>query len=153
MDAFFSDYLNRLESLHNDLRVSLEGLSQVAVDWSPGEGMNSLGVLVMHVCGSERYWVGDVVAAEPSGRDREAEFQSMGLDAGTLGDRLDANLTYVRNVLEGLRLEDLGRMCFVPHEGREYSVGRAMAHVLAHTGLHAGHAQVTRQLWQQQEKE
>jgi uncharacterized damage-inducible protein DinB len=153
MEAFFTEYLNRLESLHNDLRISLAGLSQAAVDWSPGEGMNSLGVLAVHVSGSERYWIGDVVAGEPSGRNREAEFRSVGLDSNLLEGRLVASLVYVRNVLEGLRLEDLGRMCFVPHEGREHSVGNVLAHVLAHIGVHAGHAQVTRQLWDQTKRE
>jgi hypothetical protein len=144
MEPFFADYLNRLESLHNDLRTSIDGLSQVALDWSPGVGMNSLCVLAVHVAGSERYWIGDVVAGEPSGRDREAEFRSKALDAKSLLDRLDACLAYIRGVLEGLHLEDLGRMCFASPDGR------ALAHVLAHTGIHAGHAQMTRQMWEQQ---
>lgn len=148
MERFFTDYLNRLESLHKDLRAALTGLLLAAVDWSPGEGMNSLGVIVVHVSGSERYWIGDIIAREPSGRVREAEFRSKGLEADALIDRLDASLAYVRGVLEGLKLEDLEQMRFVANEGQEQSVGRVLSHVLAHTGIHAGHAQLTRQLWE-----
>ena len=36
--------------------------------------MNSMNVLVVHLIGAERYWIGDVIAGEPSGRDRESEF-------------------------------------------------------------------------------
>jgi uncharacterized damage-inducible protein DinB len=151
MEPFFTDYLNRLESLQNDLKTSLAGLPQDAVDWSPGEGMNSLGVIAVHVCGSERFWIGDVIARDPSGRVREAEFRSKGVDADSLIDRLDTSFDYVRGVLEGLRLEDLEQMRLVANEGQEHRVGRVLAHVLAHTGIHAGHAQVTRQLWEGQE--
>lgn len=150
METFFAEYLNRLENLHKNIKDSLAGLSQTAVDWSPGEGMNSLGVLVVHVSGSERFWIGDVIAAEPSGRDREAEFHSKGLDAGSLADRLDTSLDYVRSVLEGLRLDDLERMSFNSRDGEEHRIGRVLVHVLAHTGIHAGHAQLTRQLWEGQ---
>lgn len=148
MERFFTDYLNRLESLHKDFRESLAGLPLDGVDWSPGAGMNSLGVIAVHVSGSERYWIGDVIAREPSGRDREAEFCSKGLDADSLLSRQDASLAYVRGVLEGLKLEDLEQMRFVATEGQDRGVGRVLAHVLAHTGLHAGHAQITRQLWE-----
>ncbi len=153
MDLFFAGYLNRLESLHKDIRDSLAGLSQAALDWSPGEGMNSLGVLAVHVSGSERFWIGDVIAAEPSGRDREAEFRSNGLAAESLLNRLDTSLAYVHQVLERLQLNDLERICFNSRDGQEHRLGWALAHVLAHTGLHAGHAQLTRQLWEQQRKE
>lgn len=149
MEPFFTDYLNRLESLHNDLKTSLAGLPLDAVDWYPGEGMNSLAVLAVHASGSERYWIGDVIAREPSGRVREAEFRIKGLEADSLVNRLDASFSYVRGVLEGLKLEDLEQIRLVPHEGQEHSVGRVLAHVMAHTGIHAGHAQVTRQLWEQ----
>lgn len=153
MELFFAEYLNRLESLHKDIRDSLAGLSQVALDWSPGEGMNSLGVLAVHISGAERFWIGDVIAAEPSGRDREAEFRSNGLDAESLLNRLDASLAYLHDVLERLQLDDLERICFNSRDGQEHRVGWALAHVLAHTGIHAGHAQMMRQLWEQQGKE
>ena len=148
MEGFFVDYLNRLESLHNDLKACLGGLEQAGLDWTPGAGMNSLCVLAIHVAGSERYWIGDVVAGEPSARDREAEFHTQGLSSEALIQRLDASLAYATSALGRFVLEDLEKNRTSPRDGRFYSVGWALGHVLAHTGIHAGHAQMGRQIWE-----
>lgn len=145
MEPFFEDYMKCLESLHNDLKGALDGIGQDGLDWSPGAEMNSLGVLVAHVCGSERHWIGDVVAGVPSGRDRPAEFRTQGVPVETLVERLGANLVYVRHVLESLSLADLENIRHVPGDNRRTTVGWVLAHVMAHVGVHAGHAQVTRQ--------
>jgi hypothetical protein len=153
MQSFFADYLDCLESLHNDIKASLAEMPQAGLDWKPGAGMNSLCVLAVHVAGSERYWIGDVVAGEPSGRNRDAEFHSLGIDAASLVAKLDSSLSYVRNVFERLALVDLEKRTISPRDGFESNVGWVLGHVLAHTGVHAGHVQVTRQLWEQQKQE
>jgi uncharacterized damage-inducible protein DinB len=148
MNQFFADYLGRLESLHQNLKDSLAGLDQAGLDWMPGRGMNSLCVLVVHVVGAQRYWIGDVIAGEPSGRDRDAEFRARGFSSEALIERLDACLAYTAKVLESLSLEDLGKSCTSPRDGHIQTVGWALVHILAHTGIHAGHAQIGRELWE-----
>ena len=148
MQAFFTDYLNRLHLMHNELRSALAGLPQSALDWTPAEGANSLAAIAVHTAGAERYWIGDCVAGEPSGRDRESEFRAGGLSEEILQDRLDASLTYVQQVLERLSLDDLNDWRTL-RDGSHKTVGWILAHVLSHTALHAGHAQVTRQWWEQ----
>ncbi|OGO38052.1 MAG: hypothetical protein A2W35_21665 [Chloroflexi bacterium RBG_16_57_11] len=148
MERFFADYLDKLQEIHAELRRALEGLPQPALDWTPGEGANSLVVIAFHTAGSERYWIGDCVAGEPSGRDREAEFRTVGLSAADLNERLDLNLTYVSQVLERITLDDLQAMRTM-RDGSQVTVGWILAHVLSHTAIHVGHAQVTRQWWEQ----
>ena len=149
MQPFFQDYLDRLQELHADIVGAIEGLPEAALDWVPGLGMNSLGVLAVHVAGAERYWIGDVAAGDPSGRDRGAEFRAQGLDAATLKGRLADALAYARSVLEGLSLGDLEEPRISPRDGRRFTVGWSLAHALEHTAIHVGHAQITRQLWGQ----
>ncbi len=149
MDLYFNDYYDHLQRLHAEIEQVLDGLPQGALDWVPGEGMNSLGVLAYHVAGAERFWIGDIVAGEPSGRDREAEFRTYGLDAELLKERLSASLSYSRGVLEGLSLNDLHAARISPRDGRQFSVGWALAHNLEHIAVHMGHMQVTRQVWEQ----
>ena len=72
MEAFFENYVNRLEALYSHVEAAIEGLSVDALDWSPGPEMNSIAVLLVHLAGSVRYWIGDVAGGEPSGRDRQA---------------------------------------------------------------------------------
>jgi hypothetical protein len=111
-----------------------------------------MGVIAVHTAASERYWIGDVIAREPSERNREAEFQTRGLDSAELSSRLAQSLEYTRGVLMRLSLADLAEPRLATHSGKETRVGYALAHTLEHVGMHAGHLQITRQLWDQQEK-
>ncbi len=149
MEQPFEEYLERLEALHAAAGRSIEGLPQAALDWAPGPDMNSLCVLVVHLAGAERYWIGDVVGRDPSGRDRDAEFRAQGLDAAALKERLADALAHARGVLEALTLADLAALRVSPRDGRTYTVAWALAHALTHTALHVGHMEVTRQLWEQ----
>ena len=145
------DYLGRLSALHAEIAHAIEGLPQAALDWVPGAEMNSLGVLVVHLAGAERYWIGDVVGGDPSGRDRNAEFRTSGMDGAVLKQRLDDSLAYVRGVLEQLTLPELEATRASPRDGREFTVAWCLAHALEHTAIHLGHIQIIRQLWDQQQ--
>jgi hypothetical protein len=149
MLAMLEDYLERLQALHADIERAIEGLPQAALDWVPGPDINSLCVLVVHATGAERYWIGDVVGRDPSGRDRAAEFRVYGLNEAALKKRLDDTLAHSRGVLEGLTLQDLGTPHVSPRDGREFTVAWCLAHALEHTAIHLGHIQITRQLWDQ----
>ena len=149
MQPFLEAYLDRLQGLHVDMLRALGGLPAVALDWVPGPDMNSIAVLIVHTVGAERYWVGDVVARDPSGRDRAAEFRAQGLDTTTLEQRLGDALAHTQGVLEGLTLQDLETVRVSPRDGREYTVAWALAHALEHTAMHVGHIQIMRQLWEQ----
>jgi uncharacterized damage-inducible protein DinB len=149
MEAFFVDYLERLTDLHNEFTAAFSGLPQEALDWVPGQEMNSLVVLVVHVTAAERYWVGTVALSDPAPRDRDAEFRARGLSETELIERLAESRVYITMGLERITTSDFGIMRLSPRHQEEYSVGWALLHALEHTGLHLGHAQITRQLWEQ----
>jgi uncharacterized damage-inducible protein DinB len=149
MNAIFGEHLNLLQTLHTGIQKELDGLPVQALDWVPAEGANSLSVLIAHVAGSERYWIGDVIMGENSNRDRAAEFRTSGLASADLTRRLDETLAYARSALERLDLADLERECLAPGDGRRVSASWALLHALEHTALHLGHIQLTRQLWDQ----
>jgi uncharacterized damage-inducible protein DinB len=153
MQPFFEDYLAHLAELHGGIQRAIEGLPSAALDWSPGPELNSLAVLIVHLAGAERFWIGDVVMGESSGRNRAAEFQAHGLQASELAALPAASLDYARGALEKLALADLTAPRTSPRDGREVTVAWALLHALKHTALHAGHVEITRQLWEQQAKE
>ena len=150
MEAFFAQYVNELEGLHNEIKHALLGMPETGFDWSPGEGMNSITVLVVHVTGSQRYWIGDVAVGDPSARNRQVEFQARELGANALISRLDEAVVYAKAVLSRFTLADLGQERLVPHSGARVSMAEALQHSLAHTALHLGHIQITRQFWELQ---
>jgi uncharacterized damage-inducible protein DinB len=149
--VLLEDYIERLGALHTNVERAIQGLPQAALDWVPGPEMNSIGALVAHLTGAERYWIGDVAGHDPSGRDRAAEFRARGLDEAELKRRLDGSLAYARGLLEGLTLQDLDAARVSPRDGREFTVAWCLAHALEHTAIHLGHIQIIRQLWDQQQ--
>jgi uncharacterized damage-inducible protein DinB len=152
MQPFAEEFLSALQTLHAEMERAIDGLPQAALDWVPGPDMNSLAVLVVHVAGAERFWIGDVVARDPSDRDRPAEFRTGGLDADVLKARLAGSLTYTRGAVEPLTLQDLEAARNSPRDNRQFTVAGCLAHVLAHTATHVSHVQLTRQLWDQQQQ-
>lgn len=150
MQTFFNEYLNLLQDCHNSILQAIEGLPSEALDWVPGAEMNSISVLVFHLTGAERYWIGDVAAQESSDRDRDAEFKVQGADVDVLKKRLADILDYARNALDKMSLQDLEASRVSPnHREREFTVGWALLHALEHATEHKGQIQLTRQLWEQ----
>lgn len=150
MEPFFAEYLKVLETMHNEIVQALDGLPPAAVNWSPGPGTNSLAVLAIHSAGAERYWIGDVAMGEPSGRDRDAEFRTENVAAEAAIGPLQSALLYAQTALPRLTVADLAEGRTSPRDGREVTVSWALLHALEHTAMHAGHAQLTRQLWEAQ---
>ena len=147
MNKFFEDYLDRMAALHEDCRSAIEGLSQDALDWRPSPDMNSMCVLIIHLVGAERYWFGDFIMKESSGRNRDQEFRTSGLDYSKLSQRLDDSLSYIQKTLDELPFQELVEIRISPRDGREFTVGWGLLHVLKHTALHLGHIETTRHMW------
>jgi len=149
VQPFFTNYSINLRELHDEIRKSLDGLPQNALDWTYGSDMNSINVLVVHLIGAERYWIGDVIAGKPSRRDRESEFLIQSLSEKDLLQKLSEIDNEIENFLENFTLQQLDEIRFSPRNGREVTVGWALCHALKHTSLHLGHIHLTRQLWEQ----
>lgn len=148
MIPFIEAYLERLEWLHAEIMQAMQDLPTEALDWSPGTEMNSLAVLVTHLAGSERYWLGDVVAGEPSGRVRETEFHVHDLKFTALVERLKEADRYALHALGGLSQADLEEAHTNPRDGKQAPIAWYLLYAMNHTALHLGHIQVTRQLWE-----
>lgn len=149
MEQFFLDFADRLGALHANLHQLLAEFPEEALDWSPTPDMNSVAVLITHLVGAERFWLGDVAAGEPSGRVRSTEFQVQNRTGAELKTLLDNSMTYSLTVLSRLSLADLSTECSSPQHKETFSVGWCLLHVLEHTAEHTGHVQLMRQLWEQ----
>ena len=149
MQTYFADYFSLLQTCHNDIHKALDGLPPETLDWSPGKDMNSISVLVVHLTGAERFWIGDVAAQEPSDRNRDAEFEVKGLGRDVLKKRLDDTLAYSKAALEKFTLQDLESPRRSPKTDREFTGGGSLLHALEHATEHKGQIQLTRQLWEQ----
>jgi uncharacterized damage-inducible protein DinB len=149
MQPFFADYLERLADLHQDCHVALTDVPDAAINWVPAANMNSLAVLITHLTGAERYWIGDVAVGDPSDRIRAAEFEVTDADAQSLRSRLDEALAYAQDALREFSIEKLDEQRMLRMHNFECTVGWALLHALEHSALHTGQVQLTRQLWEQ----
>jgi hypothetical protein len=149
MQPYFQALSSQFEALHAQVRAALAGLPPEALDWQPGPEINSASVLVTHLTGAERFWIGDVVMGETSHRNREAEFVARGRTAADLENRLQAAEQYLRGAFERLALADLEAERISPRNQQAYLVGWCLNHALEHTALHLGHLEILRQLWEQ----
>lgn len=147
MNPFYETFIERMEAFHSDMEQCIGGVSQEGLDWIPGEGMNSMAVLVMHTVGATRYLIGDLAGQNPIGRNPETEFATSGLDESTLKRHLAETLEFIRTVLDDFSLEDLPAERFGSRSTVVSTVGWALLHTLDHTAAHTGHLQITRQLW------
>ena len=149
MNPFFDELLNKFRGLHAEIEGKISDLPQEALDWQPGPDMNSIGVLVAHIVGAERYLIGDVVLEDPSHRDRPAEFLTTGLVIPALLSKLKESETYMEGAFESLTLDDLDLTRRHPRDGRQVKVSWSLLQALEHTAMHVGHIQLVRQLWEQ----
>src|SRR5215813_6526656 len=104
MEAFFVDYMERLQELNRDFIATFDDLPAEALDWSPGADMNSFCVLVVHTTASARFWIGDAALGDPSNRVRADEFKAHGLSTDALKARFATLEAYVSAGLEHLTL-------------------------------------------------
>jgi len=151
MHPFFQDYHQRLTDLHQDILNAIAGMPLEALDWTPFQettgDMNSINVLVTHLCGAERYWIGEVACGDISGRVRAEEFQVSGMEADSLSAKINGATQYAQSALENLAIDNLAKDGTTPGDSRVFTVGWALLHALEHSAVHLGHIQITRQLW------
>lgn len=149
MYQFYTDYLDNLAMLHTDMLKAVRHLPAEALDWVPYPGGNSMSVLVVHSAGAEKFWIGDIVAGEATGRDRPAEFKVKGLSPQELEARLNESLGYAELIMKNLEMDDLEALRKDPRNDQEITTASALAHTLKHTALHLGHIELTREIWLQ----
>jgi hypothetical protein len=150
MEPFAAAFEARLDELVAGFRGAIEGLPAEALDWSPGPQINSITVLATHAAAATRYLIGDVIAGEPSGRVRDAEFRVAKVDGAALLQRMEDTAAYAKGVVGRLTAEDFGSLRLSPQHKREYTVAWCMVRSLDHLAEHMGHAQLTRLLWEEQ---
>jgi uncharacterized damage-inducible protein DinB len=149
MQKFYEALFDQLQARHREIIRILDELPAEAYDWKPAPELNSMAVLIFHMTGGERYWVGDVVKGEDSHRDRDAEFKVSGLTREALKKRIEDVEAYEKSILEGMTLEQLEEERMSPRHQKNYTVAWGLIHALEHTAEHVGHLQLMNDLWKQ----
>lgn len=125
-----ADYLPKIERC-------LEGLRDEDVWWRPNEVSNSIGNLLLHLCGNVGQWIIEGVGERPYIRNRQQEFDERTLIPATeLLARLTAVVHEADAVIGSLDADTLLTRRQV--QGRDVTVLEAIYHVVSHFGMHTG---------------
>jgi uncharacterized damage-inducible protein DinB len=119
------------------LRVFLEMLSDDDLWWRPNRASNSVGNLILHMCGNLRQWIVSGVGGAPDQRDRDAEFAARGgRSIEDMMDEVEETASEVDRTLAGLRESALLQRVTV--QGFSVSRLHAVYHSVEHFGYHLG---------------
>jgi len=119
------------------LKHCIEGLSEEDLWWRPNEQSNSVGNLILHLCGNMRQWIVNPMGGGQFKRNRDAEFsERRPVAKSELIGRIDATVTEVDKVLENLSTS--GLLERFPVQAYTPSRLQAIYHVVEHFSYHLG---------------
>jgi uncharacterized damage-inducible protein DinB len=124
------DYLPKVERC-------LERLTDEQIWWRANEESNSIGNLILHLCGNARQWIIAGVGSQPDNRVRDAEFQRRELiGRAELLTLLRSTLAEIDSTLLAL---DPAEVLSTRHiQGHDVDVLKAIFHVTEHFSMHTG---------------
>lgn len=105
--------------------------------WRPDEKSNALGNLVLHLAGSNRYYIGYGIGGREVERSRDAEFAARGNpDRADVLRTWDESVRICSAVLDGLDPSQL--MQTTDRTGKTTTIVSMLLHVSHHTAVHLG---------------
>ena len=140
-DAIAAEFLDvsrrKLEMITDNLRMCMGKLSDAQVWERHGAHENTVGNLVLHLCGNIRQWVMHGVGGAGDVRVREREFSAEGgLTGAELMGIFQTTISEACGVIAAV---PAGRLTEVVHpQGRTVTVLEAIYQVVAHVHQHVG---------------
>lgn len=125
-----SDYLGKIERC-------IERLGDQDIWWRPNEASNSIGNLILHLCGNVTMWILGGVGQRPFERDRQQEFdERRAIPAADLLSTLRSVVSEADHVLRAVTADELLTRRTI--QGYNVTVLEAIYHVVEHFGMHTG---------------
>ncbi len=128
---------DKLTQLSGRIEDCLGRLSAEQVWTRNTDAENSVGNLVLHLCGNVRQWIGSGVGGRPDKRERDAEFAARGdVQPAELAARLNAAVADAAAIIRNLphaRLTDK-----ISVQKYDVTVLEAIYHVVEHFSQHTG---------------
>jgi uncharacterized damage-inducible protein DinB len=119
------------------IRTCLAALSDEDIWWRPNEASNSIGNLVLHLCGNARQWIVAGVGRADDVRRRQEEFDRREtVSREELVSTLESTLTLVDQSLARVLTSKLLEPRLI--QGYHTTVQGAIYHVVEHFAMHTG---------------
>lgn len=144
MDAAVQALVAHLDEMWEGLLRDVAGADDTRFHWTPGAEFNSVAILLRHLAGSERYWIGEAIGGIPSQRAREQEFLHDQPRRADVLHAVDVARRLTRQVLMPLSIADLqaetAPSVTTGTPPRRPTKLWSLLHYIEHLGYHRGQA-------------
>ena len=152
MSNEIQEIVSTFAQVKSEIKAAIRDLPQESLNWTPVAGeANSIYAIVTHICGSERQWMQGTIGGQAVQRDRDAEFVARGQKVDDLIALLDKTQEETASVLSKETVESLGRIVQRYPDRPKTTALASVVGCLRHVSEHLGHAQLTKQLWENRE--
>jgi uncharacterized damage-inducible protein DinB len=129
-EFLLGDYLPKIERC-------LEKLNDEQIWWRANEESNSIGNLILHLCGNARQWIVCGVGSAPDNRNRDSEFEQRDvIPRDELVSLLRSTLADVKTTLQSVDPATL--LEYRKIQGNDVDILEAIFHVTEHFSMHTG---------------
>lgn len=129
-DFLLNDYLPKIERC-------LEKLTDEQIWWRANVDSNSIGNLILHLCGNARQWIICGVGSQPDNRNRDAEFARRDpIPRTELMTLLQSTLAEIQTTLQDVDPATLLEVRKI--QGNDVDILEAIFHVTEHFSMHTG---------------
>ena len=119
------------------IRLCLDALTDEQLWWRPNEYSNSVANLVIHLAGSNKYYMDYVIRGREDVRHRASEFATRGgWTKSVLQQHWDESVAATERVLDGFDLARL--METTERTGKTTTFAQVLLHVSHHNAVHLG---------------
>lgn len=119
------------------IRRCLESLNDDQIWWRANAESNSVGNLILHLCGNARQWIVSGLGERTDQRDRDSEFEQREVIPRTqLSELLTETMRDVDEVLKAFNTDHLLQRYQI--QGSEVIALEAIFHVTEHFSMHTG---------------
>jgi uncharacterized damage-inducible protein DinB len=120
-----------------EINACLDALSEEQLWWRAHEEANAVANLVLHLAGSNHFYLEHVIGGKPLARDRDGEFTARGSHSrAELRAVWNASVEATRAALEAFDISRLNETTMAM--GRPVTLERILLHVSHHNAIHMG---------------
>jgi uncharacterized damage-inducible protein DinB len=135
--AFLQFSSTKLTELSARIEDCLGRLTADQVWMRNAENENSVGNIVLHLCGNVRQWILGGIGGQPDHRDRESEFAARGgFEPAELAAKLKAVISEAAQVIRNVPVASLPEKKII--QKYDTTVMEAIYHVVEHFAGHTG---------------
>ena len=134
---FLTFSADKLTQLSGRIQDCLGRLSSEQI-WTRGnDNENSVGNLVLHLCGNVGQWIGSGVGGKPDTRQRAGEFAARGnVQPAELSERLDKAVSEAAGIIRNVPHSRLSEKLTI--QKYDVTLMEAIYHVVEHFSQHTG---------------